>query len=616
MSKRPTRDLGDDMEVLQEIAPEAEAAADRLRRWILIGAGVGLVLVVAAIAILYWEPEVQEERIVQEASAPIAPEIAPADPPRSLFTDITASSGLRFTHVTGADGRKLLPETMGAGLAFIDFDRDGDPDLFLANGRPWDDAGPLPTQAFYRNDGGRFVDITKEVGLDVAAQGMGAAVGDYDGDGWPDLHLTAVGANHLFRNVEGRRFEDVTESAGVGGGNRWSTSATFLDYDRDGNLDLFVANYIKWSPEIDLAQGFQLTGLGRAYGPPVSFEGESCTLYRNQGNGSFRDVTHHAGIEVRNETLGVPLGKSLGVAVCDLDDDGWPDILVANDTVRNFAFRNRADGTFEDVGSEIGLGYDADGRARGAMGISVADYRNDGAMAVAIGNFANEMTALYVSEGGAAPVFYDAATSAGLGAPTRNSLTFGVLFLDYDLDGREDLLAVNGHVEPDINMVQRGQHHAQAPDVFWNAGSARLGRFVQVDAEHVGPDLMRPVVGRAIAAADVDGDGDLDLAVTENGGPTRLFRNDQQGGRSLRLDLRTSDGRRSALGARARVTTPAGVQRRYLGGGTSYLAESEQVLTFGLGSDDHATEVVITWPDGSETQLDRLDAGLHVVAQP
>ncbi|MEZ6196596.1 MAG: CRTAC1 family protein [Planctomycetota bacterium] len=615
MSSRPDKGDGE-FEIESLPTPEEEARARRTAR---VAALLALVLVVglaAVLAIVYWPEEKQEKEVVYDTQAPQAATGAGAEMPALPFREAAAELGIDFVHTNGARGRKLLPETMGSGVCAFDADGDGDPDLLFVNGAPWsDDEGgaPAPTQRFYRNEGGRFVDATAGSGLDVAMYGMGVTAGDVDGDGRPDLFITAVGQNRLFRNVDGRRFEDWTEKAGLLGDERWSSSCAFLDGDRDGDLDLVVLNYVVWSAAIDMEQGFQLTGLGRAYGPPKSFEGEVVQYLRNEG-GRFVDGTEEAGFRVLNSATGVPVAKSLGICVCDWNLDGLPDVMVANDTVRNFAFENQGGGRFAEKGGEIGVAFDTGGNARGAMGIDAAWWANDDRLAVAIGNFSQETTAFYVNEDPQFPVFNDIAAGVGIGAATRDSLTFGVLFLDCDLDGRQDLLAVNGHVEPDIHSVLESQHHAQPLELFWNSGPEGRWRFEEVPAEKAGPDLLRPFVGRGVATLDFDGDGDLDIVATENAGRARLFVNETKGGRALRLDLRDAKGR-VAWGARVEVASSAGRQQRFLGAGHSYLSQSEPVLTFGLGAAESSGEITIHWPDGKTETRPGLPAGRHVLGE-
>ncbi|RMG30696.1 MAG: CRTAC1 family protein, partial [Gammaproteobacteria bacterium] len=530
--------------------------------------------------------------------APASAPKAPVHPPPVPFTDITRAAGIDFVHVNGAWGRRLMPETMGSGAAFFDYDNDGDPDLFLVNSRYWPDhpGKGRPRCALYRNDGhGRFEDVSAAAGLAIEDYGMGVAVGDYDGDGWLDLYLTSLHRNRLFHNDHGH-FRDVTDTAGVGGGEHdWSTSAAFLDYDGDGDLDLFVLDYVQWSPRIDLKIDFRLAGLGRAYGAPTHFVGTFPHLYRNDGHGRFTEVSAQAGLHVTDAESGLPVGKGLGVVVTDIDDDGRPDLLVANDTAPNFLFHNLGNGRFEEIGALEGFAYDRNGKATSGMGIDAAHYRNDRELAVAVGNFANEMTSFYVTTGGRTP-FSDDAVIEGLGPATRLALTFGVLFFDYDLDGRLDLFQANGHLEPEINRVQPSQHYAQPPQLFWNCGSACGATFVP--APPLG-DLGRPLVGRGAAYADIDGDGDLDLVVTQNGRRAVLLRNDQHTGHHwLRLRLVGRAPNRFAYGARVRLTAGGRTQQRYLSPARSYLSQVELPLTFGLGRQTHVDRIEIRWPDG------------------
>jgi len=571
---------------------------------------VPLVLIVGGIVWwLNWSPQKE----VTEASALIQPTIrdtAQLEPPEMPLVDITAAAGIKFTHYNGARGEKLLPETMGGGVAFLDFDNDGDQDLLFVNGSDWpwtkDAVSPPPTLKLYANDGqGNFSDVTDECGLNHSFYGMGVAVGDYDSDGWVDLFFSAVGTDRLFRNEQGK-FRDVTKAAGVGGGeNEWGTSCCWLDYDNDGDLDLFVGNYVRWSREVDLAQGFTLVG-GRAYGPPVAFEGTFPYLYRNEGIGKFTDVSDVAGVRIRNTNTGVPLAKTMGVRAIVLGLDGKMDLIVAYDTVQNLVLRNQGNGTFHDLGADSGIAFDTQGLARGAMGMDAGWFRNDRCLGVVIGNFANEQTALYVSEDDPWH-FFDAAQATGLGPPTRLSLTFGVLFIDVDLDGRLDVLSACGHLEEEINKVQRTQFYAQPPTLLWNCGLEQKSEFMPVAESKVGQDFTKRIVGRGSAFADIDGDGDLDLVIAASGSAPRLLRNDQRLDHHwLRIKLVAKGPNRDALGAVVEVQRGEQTLRRDVAPARSYLSSSELPLTFGLGTDTGVDQVTIRWPDGTQQKLDSL----------
>jgi hypothetical protein len=565
-------------------------------------------LLAITIVLIYLITRQQQQTVpaVPEAgvSAP-APLAVPAatQPPVVRFTDITEDAGIRFEHVNGAYGERLMPETIGSGAAFLDYDNDGDQDLFLVNFRNWPDhAGDAsPTQALYRNDGsGRFEDVSRETGLDIEAYGMGVAIGDYDGDGWIDLFLSSLKKNRLFRNNRGE-FIEVTDAAGVGGRpDLWSTSAAFLDYDKDGDLDLFVVNYVNWTRKADLEIDFRLAGLGRAYGAPNHFTGTDSYLYRNEGNGRFTDVSATAGVQIHDPVSGLPVGKGLGVIPLDYDRDGWMDIAVANDTARNFLFRNQGDGNFEETGGFEGIAYDRKGKATGGMGIDAAYYRNNKDLGIVIGNFANEMSSLFVTADGKPP-FVDEAVTAGLGPASRLALTFGVLFLDYDLDGKLDLLQANGHLEHEINRVQASQHYAQPAQLFWNCGDACAASFIPVSDPG---DLAQPMVGRAAAYADIDNDGDLDVLISQNGRRAVLFRNDQQLGHHwLRLKLVAKAPNRNAIGARVTLAAGGRTQTRDLMPARSFLSQVELPLTFGLGKNDHVDRLEINWPDGASESV-------------
>lgn len=525
-----------------------------------------------------------------------------AKPPTVRFTDVTREAGIDFIHINGAYGDKLLPETMGSGCAFFDYDNDGDADLLFVNSTYWPDHkpanAPIPTHRLYRNDGkGHFEDVTHASGLDVSDYGMGIAVGDYDNDRDEDVYITTVGTNHLFRN-DGGKFTEVTNAAHVAGdANAWSTGAGFFDYDNDSDLDLFVCNYVKWSKDIDFAVDYRLTGVGRAYGPPMNFQGAHSVLYRNNGDGTFADVSATAGIQVANTATGVPVGKALGLVFADFDRDGWMDIFVANDTVQKFLFHNRHDGTFEEIGAAAGVAYDMMGNATGAMGADIADYRNDRTSGIAVANFANEMSSLYLADRDPLQ-FTDVAMVEGIGAPSRAFLSFGLFFFDYDLDGRLDLLQCNGHIEDEINRVQASQQFRQPAQLFWNVGPAYRASFVEVARESTG-DLVRPLVGRGAAYADIDGDGDLDVVLTQSGGHAMLLRNDQALGEHwLRLKLVGSKSNRDAIGAKVELTVGGLTQWRTVMPTRSYLSQVELPVTFGLGKKDHVENLQIIWPSG------------------
>ncbi len=551
---------------------------------------------------------------------PAMPVEAIIDPPDVRFTDITIEAGIDFVHENGASGDKLLPETMGAGCAFFDYDNDGRPDLFLVNSTHWPNAAPTdaptPTMALYHNDGlGRFSNVTAEAGLAVGFYGTGVAVGDYDNDGNVDLFVTAVGRNRLFRN-SGGRFEEVTEKAGVAGEpDGWGTSAAFFDYDSDGRLDLFVCNYIRWSREIDFDVDYRLVGVGRAYGPPMNFAGAHPYLYHNNGDGTFTDVSKQAGMHIENPASRTPVAKSLGVALKDIDLDGRMDLLVANDTVPNFLFRNQGDGTFAEIALTAGVAYDEMGFASGAMGIDAGYYRNDDTLGFFIGNFANEMTSVYASQGD--PLLYsDAAIAEGIGAPSRLMLSFGIFLFDYDLDGRLDLLQANGHLEEQINVLQPSQHYAQPAQLFWNAGDAGRSTFVTVKPETTG-DLAKPIVGRASAYADIDNDGDLDVIMTQVARPPLLLRNDQDLGHNwVRFKLVGTRTNRDAIGARIELLAGGITQVREVMPTRSYLAQVELPITFGLGDEHSVDKVEITWPDGTrDVLMDITPNRTHTIVQ-
>jgi hypothetical protein len=617
---------------MPRVTPEEElvAADDTIIGRAFVWSLVVFVAIGAVVGASVWLLSRPKESILVHPAPPVpAKSLSAGDtpPPQLPFVNVTDSADIDFVRENGAEGEKLLPETMGGGAAFFDFDSDGDQDLLLINSTHWPHsslASSHPTHALYRNDGqGAFTNVTSGSGLDTSFYGMGVATGDYDNDGDVDLYITAVGPNHLYRNDGSGHFTDVTATAAVAGGeNDWSTSAGFFDYDNDGDLDLFVCNYVKWSRNIDLAVNYTLSGIGRAYGPPTNFEGANNVLYRNNGapgGGTFSDVSKDAGIHVFNRATGVPAGKALGVAFIDVDRDGNIDVVVANDTVAKFFYHNNGapgSGTFTEMASDCGLAFDRNGMATGAMGIDAAHYRNNSDLGVGIGNFANEMTSLYVSQG--SPLqFADEAITEGIGAPTRLMLSFGLLFLDADLDGRLDLLQANGHLEEDINVVQSSQHYQQPAQLFWNAGPQARACFVDVPASMVG-NLSQPIVGRGAAYADIDADGDVDVILTQPKGKPLLLRNNQSLGHHwLRIKL-VGDGRkvnRDAIGAWIELTSNGETQRRQVMPTRSYLSQVELPVTFGLGEVSVVDSLTVRWPDGTEQQVTVLGVDRTLVIE-
>ncbi len=540
-----------------------------------LGLAVAIVFAVAAIG----------------AGSKLAPTAGPTGPRH--FVDITSQAGIHFVHNTGAFGKKYLPETMGAGCAFIDYDNDGNPDILLVQGKDFPGHKTKHTTLkLYHNDGnGTFTDVTARAGLDVEMYGMGAAVGDYDNDGWDDIYVTGLGEAHLFHNEHNGTFKDVTKTAGVNN-TGFGASAVWFDYDKDGRLDLLVTNYIKWSEKDDIY--CSLDGHNKSYCTPEKYKGDTCRLFHNLGNGRFDDVTERAG-------LYDPTSKSLGVAVIDYDMDGWPDLAVANDTERNKLYHHNHDGTFTEQGVQAGIAFSEDGIARGAMGIDSIDFDRSGFPSLAIGNFSNQMLGLYHNEGNR--FFIDEAPSSAVGRASLLSLSFGLFFFDYDLDGMEDLFVANGHIEPDINRIQPQVAYAELPLVFHNEGHKQF--------RELGTQLgfTRRMVARGAAYADIDNDGYPDVLLTTNGGPAYLFHN-VGGFQNSAIRIRTVGTRsnRDGIGATVRVETRNGVNWQTVHSGSSYCSQSELTLTFGLGSAHQADSVEITWPSGQHDTLKNLKA--------
>jgi enediyne biosynthesis protein E4 len=527
--------------------------------------------------------------------------------PAVSLTDVAAAAGIRVTHANGATGKKYLPETMGSGAAFVDVDADGDQDLIVVSG-VW--AAGMSYARLFTNDGrGRFAEATAGSGLDKVSgvggpgpdYGMGVAAGDYDNDGHADLLLTAVGTSRLFRNLGGGRFAEVSAKAGLGSRRGFSTSAMWFDYDKDGRLDLLICNYVQWTPQGDVF--CSADGRTKRYCTPEAYRGSTSWLYRNKGDGTFDDVTAKAGFfDVTS--------KSLGVTLLDYDQDGWPDVFVANDTQPNKLYRNNRDGTFTELGLKAGIAFSEEGRARAGMGVDAVDLDGSGRPTVAVTNFSGEMLGLFRAD--ADGQYVDRAPGSDIGRATRQTLGWGCFFFDVDLDGQQDLLVVNGRL--DAARVANGappEVSADTPHLFLNAN----GRFTDV-ARAAGADFAAPKMGRGAAFADIDGDGDLDALVTTNGGPLHLYRTDVPSGhRSLRLRLvgavQASQGgsNRDGIGARATVRVGKASASRLVRTGSSYLSQSELPLTFGLGTAAKADDVTIVWPSGARDALGALDGG-------
>ena len=516
------------------------------------------------------------------------------------FVDVTEAMGVDFRHEASATSQKYLPETMGAGVALFDYDNDGRLDIFFVNGARIDD--PMPKGALPVKDGprysnrlyhqtadGRFEDVTAQAGLAGSGYGQGVAVGDYDNDGDLDLYVTALFGNRLYRNDGNGRFTDVTAAAGVAGSG-WSTSAAFVDVDHDGRLDLFVARYLDWSFEVNPYCGEPKPG-PRAYCHPDQWKGASALLFHNEGGGHFTEVGVRSGVAN-------PEGKSLGVALADYDGDGFVDLFVANDSVRQFLYRNRGDGTFQDQALLAGVGYDGDGRAFAGMGVDFADYDNDGRPDVIVTNLSNERYALYRN----APdgTFSYETHASGLGTMTLLHSGWGVRFLDYDNDGAKDLFVAQGHVMDTIEQTSPHLRYRQPPLLARNEG----GRFK--DASVAAGEVFREGwAARGMAMGDLDNDGDLDVVVTTVGGRPYVLRNDG-GNRGHWISLRLVGHRsnRDGIGAEVRVTTASGALRQAtVTTSSSYLSASDRRVHFGLGSEAGVRTIEVRWPSGTVQRL-------------
>jgi hypothetical protein len=507
-------------------------------------------------------------------------------PSHARLVEVAAAAGIDFRHFTGATGERYLPETMGAGCAFVDYDGDGSLDILFANGREWTNGPSEHTPRLYRNAGaGRFVDATRAAGLDHSMYGMGLTIADIDNDGDRDIYFANLGRDLLFANRGDGTFEDITVGSGIEN-DGWSTSATFFDYDLDGLLDLFVCGYVEWTPETDLDCG--VSASRPSYCTPTVYPGRSSRLYRNLGSGAFEDVTVAAGV-YRAE------GKSLGAVILDYDDDGWPDLAVANDTEPDLLFHNNGDGAFTEEGVVMGVAFGENGKARAGMGIDAASIGVEGSVAIAVGNFSAEMTGLFT--GSAATYFRDDARAAGIGAASLTRLTFGLFFFDYDLDGRADLFCANGHIEPRVGDYQQATTYAQEAALFRGRAD---GRYEDVSGA---AGLTVAGVGRGAAYGDYDGDGDLDVLVTNSGvdpehGAPWLLRNDGVSGAWLRVSTVGTRSNRDGIGSVVTVTAGGVTRRQTVKTGGSYCSQSETTLTFGLGDVESVDSLDVRWPSG------------------
>ena len=520
---------------------------------------------------------------------------SPAFTQRAQFTNITETSGIRFVHNSGATGKRYLPETLGAGVAFIDYDNDGWQDILFANGQDWPDA---PNRAstlrlYHNNHNETFTDVTQRSGLALSMYGMGIAVGDYDNDGYDDVFISAVGQNRLFHNNGNGTFTEVTQKAGIGGVQEFSTSAAWVDYDRDGKLDLVVANYVQWSPTQDIF--CTIDGKRKSYCTPESYKGASIRVWHNLGNGKFEDATGKLGLLDSTS-------KTLGIAVLDYNSDGWPDFVLSNDTQPNKLYVNEKGKHFAEAAVNAGIAYSEEGLARAGMGVDAADYDRTGNPSILISNFSNQMLSLFHNEGHG--LFVDAAPTSEVGRASLLTLGFGCFFFDYDLDGWLDIFVANGHIEDQIENIQKRVRYAEPPHLFHNRGN---GKFTEV-VDEMGTDFARPRVARGAAYADIDNDGDLDLVVTTNGGPAQLFRNDTTKNHSLRIKLQGTKSNQDGIGAIVRVQAAGNSQWLMMRSGSSYLSQSELVLTFGLGVSSKADHVDIEWPSGHRDTLSNVAA--------
>ena len=512
-----------------------------------------------------------------------------------VFTDVTEESGLGgFQHETGAFGEKWFPETMGAGSGFLDYDSDGILDVLLVSGGFFLSRVQVspPALRLYKGIGdGTFSEVTQESGLaGLQVYAFGVSVADYDNDTDADIFVTALYENLLLRN-DGGVFSEVSAEAGLGGYREWSAAGVFMDANLDGWLDLYVGNYVDWTPEKDI----YCTRVGdkKSYCTPEQYEGISGRFYVNQGDGTFEERS--------DDFRGLP-GKTLGAASLDYNRDGWSDLIVANDTQRDLLFENQRDGTFIEKGIVSGIAFDETGRARAGMGLDVGVVDETGRETVFVGHFSGEMVGVYRHAGSG--IFIERAAVSQIGRPSLPTLTFGLLLADIDLDGDLDLLTANGHITEDIGEVEEGITFRQRTQLYVNEGG---GLFSEIEPSGALAELM---VARGAAWADYDMDGDPDVLISENGGPARLWRNDTQPGNSLTVKLTGSSSNRDGIGSRVRVKTDQGWQERYVRGGASYLSQNQQWPLFGLGLSTVADSLEVYWPSGTLTVREAVPAGV------
>jgi len=574
---------------------------------------VGVFVAITLLLILEREPEKEEVVVIEQEAYTAPPPMENKVSPVS-FSEVTQSAGVNYRHYNGSfttdsgEESRYMPETMGPGVVLFDYDNDDDMDIFVTNSMDFidntqelsnNDSRSVPQKKtsphLYRNDGDlRFTDVTQQAGLVFTSYAMGAVAADYDGDKHTDLLVTTWGGPVLLRNQGDGRFIDKTdllksESMADDGNPSWSTGAVFFDAEGDGDLDLFVANYVSWSPDDDLYS--TIDGKRKSYATPDIYSGTSSQLFI-QENGDFIDKTEESGLY--NEE-----GKSLGVAVWDFNDDGKLDIAVANDTQPNFLYYNLGDGTFEDRGLSAGIAYDENGKTRAGMGIDIADYANDGSSAIVIGNFSREPVSVFRQEGDS--FFRESSQQMGVAGPSYMPLTFGLLFADFDLDGWQDLVMANGHIEPHIQEVEAEISYKQPLVLLGNDQGSKFSDW----SDTAGDAFKTPIVGRGLATGDLDNDGDLDIVVTENSGPIKIIRNDvdMEARNYLRIQLHGSTPNTAAIGAMIELHANDVVQRRIVRNGSSYLSQTELVQTFGLGGSQQVDKIIVRWPNGERSEF-------------